>query len=551
MPDTDPDNVKLNDYKMMPGSLTARVAVLLLIIFFIPIVLTGVAIEAGMLLPGRNVYLAIPIFLLPLLVPFSRLIAHYIINKDLILIQKFCEQVRLGNYQHSFDLPNQKEDEDDFIHLLRNLTWMARSIEAQNNMQKARYFGLQSNLAYMQYQAFSDGLTGLYNRRYLENYIKSCRGNIPHRLISMIYIDCDKFKRVNDTLGHEAGDKVLLWLANCIREASRSEKDIPLRLGGDEFAMLVMDADNDEAGKVAERINKIYHQGETHGTTLSIGIANIDCNNGTNWDDINQLSREADEQAYKSKRAGGNRITMKGEIVRGNHKKKRARNSLDYSDADRLTSIPNRYAAREKFNQSIEKIANNSNRLCLLFVDLDGFAAVNQSYGSHVGDQYLQHLVKSVGSTLRTEDSIYRIGGDKFVIIIEAIKERKDAPPLAVKISEALHQPASIEGSRIVTASSMSILVVPDDGDDFDELSGYAADLIAKAKEGGINNFCFFDPDMTRMANEMITMITRYRPAILPEQMEVNLQPKMDARAEKIVGAEVVLRWNHMIKKKA
>ncbi len=303
-------------YKIIPVGITTRVAIFLILMVFIPMILTGVAIEKALLLPGENMYLAIPVFFLPLIIPFSRLIAHYLINKDLLLIQEFCSQIKQGNFNCFFELPNQKEEEDALILLLRNLTWMSHSLEFQNSMSRNRFSRMRNDLGKVQQQAFSDALTGLYNRRFLENFINNCRGVLPYEFMSMIFIDCDKFKQVNDTMGHTAGDNLLIWLANCLKKACRGDTDIPLRLGGDEFAMLVMDTDANGASTIGMRIQALYHRRDSCQTSLSIGIASTSCREAINMETIERLYEAADKQVYEAKKAGGNRIAVEGRFIR-------------------------------------------------------------------------------------------------------------------------------------------------------------------------------------------------------------------------------------------
>ncbi|MBN1602688.1 MAG: diguanylate cyclase [Chitinispirillaceae bacterium] len=156
--------------------------------------------------------------------------------------------------------------------------------------------------------AITDGLTGLYNARHFHEQIKKELSRLkrsPDRKLSVIMIDIDHFKLLNDTLGHQMGDQVLRSLGQIIRMCLRNDVDLPFRIGGDEFIVLLPDTDKNQACVAAERIQKQYMSIAAGETTLSIGITEAQ---GAEQDEA--LIRRADQALYQSKKEGRARISL-------------------------------------------------------------------------------------------------------------------------------------------------------------------------------------------------------------------------------------------------
>lgn len=290
--------------------ITERVACLLLVLVLVPMLLTSWLIETGQLVAGQNIYFAMPLVLLFLLIPVARGVAHVLINRDLKIVNRFFKEVKTGNYQIYFDLPHEKEDEDEFLVLLRNLTWMSLSLDQRQEVIKQRFNNVRQQYKDMEEKAFTDALTGMYNRRFLDRlYASDSLDFCTHgEEVSVIYIDCDRFKQVNDTLGHHAGDQLLRKLARCIQKTIRENGDIPLRLGGDEFAVILPRTSITQAKKIALRLRLLYNRIKFPCTSLSIGVATSTYATGKCRDRLESLFHQADEQAYQIKRRGGDGI---------------------------------------------------------------------------------------------------------------------------------------------------------------------------------------------------------------------------------------------------
>ncbi len=290
--------------------MTSRVAVLFLFLTLIPMIWTSWLIETGHLIPGKNLYFALPILGFILLVPLARLAAFHLINKDLLIINQFCREIKNGNYQVSFDLDNEGEDEDQFLVLLRNLSWMSHNLGKKQHEHQHRYYCVKEQYNAMEAQANTDALTRLFNRRHFDHMLPvvADKAAANNTLTSLIFIDCDKFKQVNDSLGHHMGDQVLIHLAESIRGALRTSSDLSFRLGGDEFAVILQDTGQEQAEKIAQRIRQMYKECTIGETTLSLGVATDRFTTDGCGAQITKLIQTADKQTYHAKKRGGDQV---------------------------------------------------------------------------------------------------------------------------------------------------------------------------------------------------------------------------------------------------
>lgn len=292
-------------------SMTGRAALIWLWIFVLPQMLTFWLVESGRLQAGNNVYFALPLLVAILILPLSRLLAYLIVNRDLRVVNNFCNSLKGGNYQVYFDLGPEKEEEDEFVVLLRNLTRMSRALSLRRESSRERFLNALRQCRAMEEKAHTDPLTGIYNRHYLDMLCHSTwrTDSFAEGIsCSAVYIDCDNFKHVNDTLGHTAGDELLRALSRCILQAIREEQDIPLRLGGDEFAVLLPQTTPDQAEKIAVRIQYLYGMVKEPVTSLSIGVASRTVKRENCMEYLKKLINDADSAAYRAKKGGGNDI---------------------------------------------------------------------------------------------------------------------------------------------------------------------------------------------------------------------------------------------------
>lgn len=214
---------------------------------------------------------------------------------------------------------------------------------------------------------------------------------------------------------------------------------------------------------------------------------------------------------------------------------------------DVLTHLPNRVLLQDRLIQAIHKAKRSKSEFALLFIDLDQFKQINDTLGHQVGDEVLKIFVSRLKNSIREDDTLARIGGDEFTIILENLKSLEDASTLAQKIIEHAKQPIDIAGHLLYVSSSMGISIYPKDSTEMQDLLKYSDSAMYKAKEEGRNNFQFYSPEMTQIAMNKVLMQNDLRSAIKNEEFVVYYQPQIDISSEKetLVGLEALVRWEH------
>ena len=213
---------------------------------------------------------------------------------------------------------------------------------------------------------------------------------------------------------------------------------------------------------------------------------------------------------------------------------------------DKLTHLPNRVLLEDRFQQAIRSATRQHGTFAVLFVDLDGFKAVNDTYGHQVGDSLLVEIASRLRMSTRSEDTISRVGGDEFVVLVR-VDEPADAGVVAEKLIEALRDTVHVAGHVLNVSGSIGIALFPADGADQDALMTNADAAMYHAKGAGRNAYCFFESSMNHKARAQQTLIQDLRAALRNGQLQLHYQPKFAASDNRLVGAEALLRWNHPV----
>lgn len=216
---------------------------------------------------------------------------------------------------------------------------------------------------------------------------------------------------------------------------------------------------------------------------------------------------------------------------------------------DPLTALPNRMLFRDRLNQAVQRSMRNRHYIAILFLDLDGFKAVNDSYGHALGDVLLAEVARRLEGSVRGDDTVARMGGDEFTVILHALKTREQAEnsaaQIASKIITVMNRPFSIQGKDIKIGTSIGVSLYPDDGNDLDELVRRADTAMYHAKKNGKNNYQFFTDDMhQRAAHRQMIEQDIYR-ALEKKKFVLAYQPKLDVQKQRLMGFEALLRWDH------
>ncbi|NOX16388.1 MAG: EAL domain-containing protein [Epsilonproteobacteria bacterium] len=225
---------------------------------------------------------------------------------------------------------------------------------------------------------------------------------------------------------------------------------------------------------------------------------------------------------------------------------KEAQNSLVFlSHHDALTGLANRDLLQFRLEHSIAVAKRNKQRVAVLFLDLDNFKRVNDSYGHDIGDEVLMESTKRFSKILRSVDTLARFGGDEFVIVLENIKNERNVIAIANKLLKCFKEPFEIEKTQQFLTVSIGISIYPDSAKDFRSLLKAADAAMYKSKDLGKNNFSFYDSMLGEELLRQMTIENDLRIAISKNQFELYYQPQISCLDGKIIGFEALVRWNH------
>ncbi|MFJ4395117.1 putative bifunctional diguanylate cyclase/phosphodiesterase [Pseudomonas sp. NPDC089396] len=211
---------------------------------------------------------------------------------------------------------------------------------------------------------------------------------------------------------------------------------------------------------------------------------------------------------------------------------------------DTLTGLPNRTLLSDRIEQAIGKVAEQGGCFALMFIDLDGFKPVNDAFGHHVGDLLLKAVAARLRGHLHSQDTLARIGGDEFVLLVE-LQEPDDAMDVAVKQVNLVSRPYRVAEHDLQLTASLGIVLYPGNGEDQLELLRNADAAMYHAKSAGKNGYSFFDVSMNSNARQQLQLLQDLRMALEQCQFRLHYQPKFDAQACQPIGAEALLRWEH------
>ena len=223
---------------------------------------------------------------------------------------------------------------------------------------------------------------------------------------------------------------------------------------------------------------------------------------------------------------------------------KNAEKELRYlANYDHLTDLPNRALLLERIKHAMDYSKRMSSSIALFFIDLDKFKQVNDSIGHDFGDLLLIAITKRLSDTLRVDDTIARIGGDEFVILLESFRGSSHLGKIAQKIINVVEQPVDLQGNIASVGASIGIALYPDDAKSSDELLKNADVAMYQAKQIGRNTFQFFTPRMNHEANQRLQKERQLKNAQLNQEFVNHYQPIIDVHSGKIIGGEMLLRW--------
>lgn len=218
---------------------------------------------------------------------------------------------------------------------------------------------------------------------------------------------------------------------------------------------------------------------------------------------------------------------------------------LHFATHDVLTGLPNRALLAERIQHAIQMSRRSGLSFAVLFMDLDGFKAINDSLGHSVGDGLLIAVGQRIRACIRAEDMVSRIGGDEFVVVMSNLASPEVVENLAENILSVLRQDFRVDEATLRVTSSIGIAVYPNSGDTVDALMKNADAAMYEAKQNGRNTYRFFEPAMHASAMRHLSIRHALQQAVEHNQLSLHFQPKFEGRQRTLTGVEALLRWNH------
>ena len=212
---------------------------------------------------------------------------------------------------------------------------------------------------------------------------------------------------------------------------------------------------------------------------------------------------------------------------------------------DPLTGLVNRTFLKEELKTLTSLADRNNKKLALIFIDLDNFKFINDTFGHEMGDLLLIEIANRLKKSIRNSDIASRIGGDEFILILNNISSKKEVEEIVKKIMDTLNRPIIIHDKKMEITFSAGIALYPDDAKDISKLLQFADIAMYEAKKEGKNRFKFINISLQEKIKTFYSTLEELKKAIKNEELILYFQPKIDIEQNKIEGVEALIRWNH------
>jgi len=216
--------------------------------------------------------------------------------------------------------------------------------------------------------------------------------------------------------------------------------------------------------------------------------------------------------------------------------------------SDPLTRMPNRLMFEERLAAALAAADQEACALAVLFIDLDGFKPINDSFGHVAGDSVLREIGRRLQATARAEDTVARVGGDEFLLMVVDPADESVVASVAQRVLQALNKPLRLpNGVTVNLSASIGIVLYPDHGPAAKLIANADAAMYAAKRAGG-STYAFFEPRMELDAREQLALQNDLRQAIERRELQLYYQPKIDGRSGQVTGVESLLRWQHPVR---
>lgn len=214
---------------------------------------------------------------------------------------------------------------------------------------------------------------------------------------------------------------------------------------------------------------------------------------------------------------------------------------------DSLTSLPNRFLSLDRLTQMLKEAKRSNEKVALLFLDLDDFKKVNDSLGHEVGDKLLIEASKRLTLALREADTVGRLGGDEFIVLLRALADGRGAIDVAENLLRIFREPFQIDGKELIQTLSIGIVTYPENGSSSSDFLRHADAAMYQSKILGRNTYSFFTKEMNDIMLRRFQIEGQLNNALERDEFEVYYQPKFDIKNGGVIGAEALLRWRNPI----
>jgi len=328
-----------------------------------------------------------------------------------------------------------------------------------------------------------------------------------------------------DMISRTSNRGILLYASDACRRLLGYE---PSELVGRSFYDFVFDADRDEV----RHLSSLIH--ESGPTTFAYRVEKKD--GSLIWFETTSRSVR-DVFTGKIREIVG--------VSRDVTERKRVEEQIEYQAYhDALTGLPNRRLFRDRLTVALAHARRMKHPLAVMFLDLDRFKVVNDTLGHSTGDELLKTVGTRLQSSLREEDSIARMGGDEFTILLADLKTTDDSAKIAQKVLDTVAQPLRIDGTELFVTTSIGIALFPSDGDTAEALLANADHAMYRAKDAGRNSYQMFTPAMNNRALERLSLENDLRHALDRGELVLHYQPQINIASGRVTGVEALLRWN-------
>lgn len=442
--------------------------------------------------------------------------------------------------------------------------------------------------------ASRDAMTGCLNRRsFLSIYEKHFDSARQHKYsLSVLMVDIDHFKRVNDSYGHIVGDKIIKIVAGVLQ--SLFDDAIPVgRYGGEEFIVALPQIGPDASLEAAEKLRRVISQlaGDSQlpldALTISVGVSHFDAE----VPDHMGLIDQADRALYLAKNSGRDRVCVFDETVappsRQREDSAEASREKDSGKTtvvhrlqsqlldmrvvvedqaseitrramhDDLTGLPNRYLLQDRLSQAMGLSDRNGNLTAVVAISLSAYRSMSELLGHEAAEDMMRAAAQRVESVVRSVDTIgvmfnekaltfSRIAENELAMLIVDLESVESVPKIIERITKSLERPFTVKDNEVANDINCGVAVYPNDGREPDLLIRNASLARSHAERRSLrSDTAYFSRDIDSMAAKNASIASELRKAIQNEGLQVVYQPKVDAVTKQVTGAEALARWHH------